>query len=123
MTTDRLQDIGVSSMFSIQGKTALVTGGSRGIGAMIARGFVEAGARVYITARKEQACDATADALSSIGECVSVPCDIGTAEGRAALVAAVPDGSRRFEQSGFGHRAHGFEISMNYQCRCDGILP
>lgn len=75
------QAINVSDLFSIAGKVALVTGGSRGIGAMIARGYVEAGAKVYITARKAQACDETARRLSEIGECISIPADLSTVAG------------------------------------------
>jgi NAD(P)-dependent dehydrogenase (short-subunit alcohol dehydrogenase family) len=55
---------------------ALVTGGSRGIGEMIARAYVENGAKVYITARKAEACDALANELSKSGECISIPGDI-----------------------------------------------
>ena len=54
-------------LFSVSGKVAVVTGGSRGIGAMIARGLVQAGCRVYITARKAQACDAKAAELAAFG--------------------------------------------------------
>jgi NAD(P)-dependent dehydrogenase (short-subunit alcohol dehydrogenase family) len=67
----------VSELFSIAGKTALVTGGSRGIGAMIARGYVEAGAKVYISSRKADVCDAMAAELSEHGTCVSIPADLG----------------------------------------------
>ena len=67
-----------SDLFSIDGKTALVTGGSRGIGLMIARGFVEAGAKVYISSRKADVCDEVAAELSKIGECVAVPADLAT---------------------------------------------
>src|SRR5207249_3054147 len=56
---------------------------------MIARGFVEGGARVYISARKAAACDEAAAELSKIGECVSVPADLGTLEGVDRLVSAV----------------------------------
>ncbi len=70
----------MSDLFSIEGKTALVTGGSRGIGLMIARGFVEAGARVYISSRKQEVCDAVAADLSKIGSCVSLPADLSSEE-------------------------------------------
>ena len=80
------QAINVQDLFSIRGKVALVTGGSRGIGLMIVRGFVEAGAKVYISSRKKEACDRAAEELSAIGTCISVPADVSTAEGRAQLV-------------------------------------
>ena len=67
---------------------ALVTGGSRGIGRMIAAGFLRPGARVYISSRKAEACDATARELSALGTCVSLPADVSTREGVQALVAA-----------------------------------
>ncbi len=73
--------INVQDLFSIKGKTAVVTGGSRGIGLMIAQGFLEAGAKVYISSRKKEACDETARQLSEIGECVSIPADLSTMEG------------------------------------------
>lgn len=76
-----------SRLFSLEGRTALITGGSRGIGRMIAEGFVAQGARVYITARKREACDATAAELSQAGHCVSLPGDIATPEGLADVVA------------------------------------
>ena len=63
-------------LFSIEGKTALITGGSRGIGLMIARGFVEAGARVYISSRKKDVCDEVAAELSKVGTCVSLPANL-----------------------------------------------
>ena len=75
-------------LFSLRGRSALVTGGSRGIGRMIAEGFLRAGARVYISARKAEACDAAARELSAIGPCVSLPADVSTLDGIKALVAA-----------------------------------
>ncbi|WP_375001659.1 SDR family oxidoreductase [Aeromicrobium sp. CTD01-1L150] len=77
-----------TELFSLAGRTALVTGGSRGIGRMIAEGFLAQGARVYISARKAEACDATARELSELGHCVSLPADVSTVEGARGLVAA-----------------------------------
>ena len=71
----------MSNLFSIEGKTALVTGGSRGIGLMIARGFVEAGVRVYIASRSEQACAEAEKELSKLGTCVAIPANLSTQEG------------------------------------------
>lgn len=78
-----------STLFSVAGKRVLVTGGSRGIGQMIARGFLQAGASVTITARKADACRAAADELSQVGPCQAVPADVATPDGVATLVEAV----------------------------------
>ena len=73
-------------LFSLEGRVALVTGGSRGIGKMIAAGFLGAGARVYITSRKADACRATAAELSAKGGvCVALPHDISSVDGCKAL--------------------------------------
>ena len=77
-----------TQLFSLKGRTALITGGSRGIGRMIAEGFLAQGARVYISARKAAACDETAKELSAFGHCVSLPADVSTLEGAQALVDA-----------------------------------
>jgi NAD(P)-dependent dehydrogenase (short-subunit alcohol dehydrogenase family) len=82
-------------LFSVAGKVAIVTGGSRGIGAMIAAGLVRAGCRVYITARKKDACDATAAELSAFGECVSMPLDLTATGGVEQLVRAVSEREER----------------------------
>ncbi|MCZ2108924.1 MAG: glucose 1-dehydrogenase [Dehalococcoidia bacterium] len=79
----------MQNLFDISGKVALVTGGSRGIGYMIAQGFVEAGAKVYISARKADACDAAAAELSKLGACISIPGDISTEAGARALADAI----------------------------------
>jgi len=81
----------MKNLFDISGKTAVVTGGSRGIGLMIARGFVENGAKVYISSRKAEVCDRVAEELSQHGTCVSLPFDLGTTEGVEGLAAAVKE--------------------------------
>ncbi len=80
----------MTNLFSIEGKVGLVTGGSRGIGLMIARGFVEAGAKVYISSRKADVCDRVAAELSQHGgTCVSLPADLSTEAGAKKLAAAI----------------------------------
>ncbi|NML47967.1 SDR family oxidoreductase [Ramlibacter sp. G-1-2-2] len=79
----------MNDLFSLQGRVALVTGGSRGIGRMIAAGYLRQGARVYISARKAQACDATARELSALGTCISLPADVSGMEGVQALAAEI----------------------------------
>ena len=66
----------MKDLFNVEGKVALVTGGSRGIGAMIAEGFVKNGVKTYITSRKSEQCDNKADELSKFGECISIPADL-----------------------------------------------
>jgi len=68
----------LDTLFSLQGKTALVTGGSRGIGLMIARGFVAAGVKTYISSRKVSACEQAAAELSKSGVCIPLAHDLGT---------------------------------------------
>jgi 2-deoxy-D-gluconate 3-dehydrogenase len=74
-------------LFDIAGKTALVTGGSRGIGEMIAAGFLAKGAKVYISSRKAGACDATAERLAQTygGTCLSLPADLSQIAGVDSL--------------------------------------
>src|SRR3989338_5520059 len=82
----------MQNLFSLEGRVALVTGGSRGIGAMIVKGLLTYGAKcVYITARKAAACDAAAEALSEFGECVSLPGDISTMEGIQGLADRIKE--------------------------------
>jgi NAD(P)-dependent dehydrogenase (short-subunit alcohol dehydrogenase family) len=79
----------VADLFDIAGKTALVTGGSRGIGLMIARGLVQAGARVIVSSRKAADIEAAARELATLGECHAIQGDVSSPDGAAALAAAV----------------------------------
>lgn len=76
-------------LFAVEGKTVLVTGGSRGIGLMIAQGFVEAGARVIVSSRKAEVCQGVAERLSALGTCHAIPADLSTVEGAGRLAEAV----------------------------------
>lgn len=76
----------MSSLFDVSGKVVLVTGGSRGIGEMIARGFVDAGAKVYISSRKAAVGDALASELAQFGTCISLPADLSS-EGECRRLA------------------------------------
>ena len=77
----------MNDLFSLAGRVALVTGGSRGIGQMIATGLLQQGAKVYISARKAAACDAAAAELSRLGSCISLPADVSSVDGARALAA------------------------------------
>src|SRR5690606_16827519 len=82
---------------SIDGKTALVTGGSRGIGLMIAQGFVEAGAKVYISSRKAEVCDEVAAELSKIGTCIALPANLSTEEECRRLAGELGEREERLD--------------------------
>jgi NAD(P)-dependent dehydrogenase (short-subunit alcohol dehydrogenase family) len=79
----------LNDLFSLQGRVALVTGGSRGIGRMIATGLLHQGAKVYISARKAAACDATAAELAQFGTCISLPIDVSSIEGARQLAGEI----------------------------------
>ncbi len=82
-------------LFRLDGRVALVTGGSRGIGKMIAAGFVAQGARVYVSSRKAEACAETA---AELGEnCIALPQDIGSVAGCRALAAALAEREDRLD--------------------------
>ena len=91
----------MNNLFSLTGRTALITGGSRGIGRMIAEGFLAHGARVYISARKGEACDKAAAEMCAFGPCISLPADVSTAQGVKALAAE------------FAAREHQLDILVN----------
>lgn len=85
----------MSSLFDIAGKKALVTGGSRGIGLMIARGYVEAGATVYISSRKKEVCDEVAAELGP--NCVSMPADLSDGDEITRLASELRDQTDRLD--------------------------
>lgn len=91
----------MKNLFDVSGKIVLITGGSRGIGEMIARGYVENGAKVYISSRKADVCDHIASELSAFGHCVSLPADLGSLAGVESLAAA------------FGARENKLDILIN----------
>ncbi|CAB4365549.1 MAG: SDR family oxidoreductase [Actinobacteria bacterium] len=86
----------VSSLFDVEGKVYVITGSTSGIGLMMARGLVEAGATVVVTSRKAQACADVVAELSQIGSCLAIPSDVSSEDGCRALRDAVaerfPDG-------------------------------
>jgi NAD(P)-dependent dehydrogenase (short-subunit alcohol dehydrogenase family) len=88
----------MDKLFGLAGKIALVTGGSRGIGEMIAEGFVARGVKTYISSRKSDACGETARRLSSSGaECVSIPADLSSMEGIQYLADELVDREERLD--------------------------
>ncbi len=87
----------MSNLFSIEGKTALVTGGTRGIGMMIARGFVEAGVRVYVASRSEEACVEAEKELSKLGTCVAIPANLSTQEGCVKLADEIGERENKLD--------------------------
>lgn len=89
----------IQDLFSVNGKIALVTGGSRGIGEMIAAGFLANGAKVYISSRKADACRATADRLMEQygGTCVPIPADLSGLDGATELATALSEQEDRLD--------------------------
>jgi len=87
------------NLFSIKGRIALVTGGSRGIGEMIAAGFLAHGAKVYISSRKAEACEATAKRLSADyrGECIALPADLSQLAGVESLAKRLSERESRLD--------------------------
>lgn len=81
----------VSELFSLEGKTALITGGSSGLGLIMAKGLLQNGVRVIIASRKQDRCDEAMSELEPLGDCAAVVADVTKKEGRAKLVNAVAD--------------------------------
>ena len=83
------KSLDIQTLFSVAGKVALVTGGSRGISRMIAQGLLQAGAKVYISARHEDVCQQTASELSQYGECIAIAADVADEDSRDKLCEAL----------------------------------
>ena len=92
-----MSSLSISDLFSVKGKTAIVSGGSRGIGYMIAEALVSNGAKVYISSRKASVCDQAAEVLSKKGACISIPADLSTSEGRAAFKAEIQSNENQID--------------------------
>ena len=92
-------DMSIQNLFSVKGKVALVTGGSRGIGEMIAAGLLANGAKVYISSRKAQQCDEAAQRLMQNygGECISIPANVSDLAGIDALVAEISKNEKHLD--------------------------
>src|SRR5271167_3509565 len=101
--------LSISRLFDVSGKVAVVTGGSRGIGRMIAEGLVENGAKTYIVARDGAACRDTAAELSKLGTCIALSADLGTLEGIKSVAAEVSASETRLNilinNAGFSNSA------------------
>ena len=94
-STERSVSMKIEDLFSVKEKVALVTGGSRGLGFMIARAYAENGAKVYISSRKAEACEQAAEELSKVGVCIPLPADVSTTDGRAGLVQQINEREER----------------------------
>lgn len=84
-------------LFNVSGKVALVTGGSRGIGYMIAKGYAQAGVKVYIASRNGDACEVAAAELSEFGEVIGVGADLSTVDGVRGLAAYLEGQEERLD--------------------------
>lgn len=87
--TDPVAPNGPAQLFDVADKVVVVTGGTRGIGRMIAGGFVAGGADVIVSSRKADACEATAAELSAVGRCRAIPADLSSEEGARGLAEEV----------------------------------
>ncbi len=89
MSSPRSEPSDPSDLFAVDGRTVVVTGGTRGIGFMIARGFVSAGATVVVASRKVDVVETTVGELSAIGRCSGHAVDLSTEDGARQLAASV----------------------------------
>lgn len=84
-----MSKLSTKDLFSVEGKVAVVTGGSRGIGLMIARAYVENGVKVYISSRKADVCDKVAEELSARGQCIAIPANLASEDGVKQLTKQI----------------------------------
>ena len=94
-TASEIESTTMTDMFRLDGKVAVVTGGGRGIGVMMARGLLQAGATVYLSSRKKAELDAAVAELSAHGPVQAIPADLGTVDGVQALVADLAERETR----------------------------
>lgn len=87
----------IENLFNLKGKVALVTGGAKGLGAMITRGLVEAGVKVYISSRSADSCTAYAKEMAQYGECVALPADLTNMENISALAAKISENETQLD--------------------------
>src|SRR3954451_2845488 len=85
----------IEELFSVRGQIVLITGGSRGLREMMARAYVENGAKVYISARNAQVCGELANELSAFGECIAIPADLSNMEEIDRLSAEMREREKR----------------------------
>jgi len=83
--------LSISALFSLQGKSALVTGGSSGIGLMMVEGLLRNGVKVYMVSRSEKRCLEAMQGLQGLGECTAIAADINEPEARARVLARITE--------------------------------
>ena len=123
----------MTDLFSVKDKVALVTGGARGIGLMIARGYVGAGATVYISSRKKDVCDQVAAELSRDGTCIVAPGRLSAREAGATALAkalaarepalARPGEQRRRQLGRAAGRVSRLRLGQGARAEREGDLP
>ena len=86
-----------SELFSVANKVVVITGGSRGIGGMLAQGFVDGGARTYITSRSADELQKTQTELAAVGDCIAIQSDLSTMDGVRDFVAALSEREPRVD--------------------------
>lgn len=91
MTSNSVEDYDITDLFSVAGKTVLITGGSSGLGLIMAKGFLQNGARVIIASRSQEKCDEAMQELADYGDCSALAADVTDADARQALIAEVGD--------------------------------